>query len=78
MLSTKTGSPKAAGHGAGGGNKELAKNCSDVEEVEEESGSEDDDDPDQIVETSQNGRWQKLNTEVSRWLASPSLPGPSW
>ena len=76
MLSTKTGSPKAAGHGAGGGNKELAKNCSDVEEVEElESGSEDDDDPDQIVETSQNGRWQKLNTEVSSWLAN--YPGAS-
>ena len=65
MLSTKTGSPKAGG--GGGGTKEIVpvKNCSDVEEVCEESdGSEDD--PDQIVETSQNGRWQKINTEVGR------------
>lgn len=68
MLSTKTGSPKAPPAGGGGGNKELVsgKNCSDVEELHEDtSSSDDDDDPDLIVETSPNGRWQKINTEVS-------------
>ena len=58
MLSSKTGSPKATG---GGGNKEPAgKHCSDVEEV-----SEDSDDDETILETSQNGRWQKINVQVS-------------
>lgn len=68
LLSAKTGSPKAAG--GGGANKELvpAKNCSDVEEAKDSNGSDDDDDPDQIMETSPNGRWQKINTEVSKDL----------
>lgn len=57
MLSTKTGSPKATG----GGNKEPAgKHCSDVEEV-----SEDSDDDEAILETTQNGRWQKINVQVT-------------
>lgn len=66
MHSTKTGSPKASGPG---GTKELVpvKNCSDVEEVAEDS---DGDDPDQIVETSQNERWQKINTTVRGVVAS--------
>lgn len=58
MIASKTDSPKAAG---GGGSKEPAgKQRSDVEEV-----SEDSDDEDQILETSQNGRWQKINVQVS-------------
>lgn len=62
----QTNSPKAAsasGGGGGGTNKETpaGKNCSDVEEVSDE----DTDDEDQIVETSQNGRWQKINVQVS-------------
>lgn len=62
MLSTKTGSPKAAGGGAG---KDPCpppgKHCSDVEEVAEDS-----DDDDQILETAQNGRWQKINVQLTR------------
>lgn len=61
MLSTKTGSPKAGG--GGGGNKEQAgKHCSDMEEVSEV----DTDDDEEVLETAQNGRWQKINVQVSR------------
>lgn len=55
MLSTKNGSPKAAG----GGTKEPAgKHCSDVEEES--------DDDEEILETAQNGRWQKINVQLTR------------
>lgn len=55
MLSTKSdASPKAVG--GGGGNKEP-----DVEEVSEV----DSDDDEEVLETSQNGRWQKINVQVS-------------
>ena len=47
-------SPKAAG--GGGGNKET-----DVEE----NTSVDSEDEDEVLETSQNGRWQKINVQVS-------------
>ena len=59
MLSTKTGSPKATG--GGGGNQEPAgKHCSDVEELSEV----DSDDDEEILETAENGRWQKYNVQV--------------
>ena len=62
MLASKTSSPKASASITGGGNQETGgkKPCSDVEEV-----SEDSDDEDQVLETSQNGRWEKLNVQVS-------------
>ena len=65
MLATKTGSPKAAV--GGGGNQEPAgKHCSDVEELSEDS------DDEEVLETAQNGRWQKINVQVS-WGIAPSL-----
>lgn len=63
LPSKQTGSPKATGGGgAGGTSKDLPlKQCSDVED----SGDTDSDDD--ILETSQmqNGRWQKINLQVS-------------
>ena len=59
MQASKTGSPKATG--GGGATKEPpGKHCSDVEETDEE------DDDEEILETAQNGRWQKINVTVSR------------
>lgn len=67
MLAAKTGSPKAAG--GGGGNQEPAgKHCSDVEEL-----SEDSDDDEEVLETAQNGRWQKINVQVS-WGTTVKSP----
>lgn len=58
----KTGSPKAAGGSGIGKDQPPAKHYSDVEEVNEES---DEDDEEAVLETSQNGRWQKINQMVS-------------
>lgn len=64
LPSKQTGSPKATGGGgAGGTSKDLPlKQCSDVEEASGDTDSDDD-----ILETSQmqNGRWQKINLQVS-------------
>lgn len=58
----KTGSPKATGGGGISKDQPPAKHYSDVEEVNEES---DEDDEEAVLETSQNGRWQKINQMVS-------------
>ncbi len=60
MQSSKTGSPKATG-GGGGAKEPAGKRCSDVEETDEES------DDEEILETAQNGRWQKIDVQVSEY-----------
>lgn len=71
MLTSKVpNSPKASGGGVG--NKEAPTggiHCSDVDEVAEV----DSDDEDEVLETYQNGRWQKINVQVSGYIVKMRL-----
>ena len=72
MQSSKTGSPRATGGGGGGGTQDPpGKHCS---EVEEETTDEESDD-EEILESAQDGRWQKINVQVKEYLGQCSRQG---
>ncbi len=67
MLTSSANSPKAGGDiNKGGAGEKTGTHCSDVEENPED---EDVDSEDEVLETSQSGRWQKINVRVSDIIA---------